>query len=314
MIQFHSRLKKYAKRNVVRGFDNFGRPIIEEYGLTSLKDWEIHAPKFENEKIMFFPMNDTYTQENLSAAIALLNDFTGLLSTSKLTLNIEDLIQYKDKLSCFAHFGKILNTNQISKLYKIRYLSIESVKQLDISGLPLLEEIILPKIDFSKVVFGTLNHIKHLRLISSKNVSSIPLNDKTPLKYLQLMWDRDTRSLETLQDIKELEGVGLFRVSQLREWPDSTKMTNLKFIEFDDVNNFTDFRGLAKAPNLEWLRINIKGLEAKHLEPLLDCKSLKYINYYHTKKEMATAQELFKNIEINGILPDKYNTESFDFD
>jgi hypothetical protein len=285
MIDFGSQIafsKNYFK---VKGFDVKGLPIIIEVS---------HDGSKSKERILHVPVE---SKEQMKAAVQVLSDFDGLYAELNIDIDLEWILPFTNRLIYLYYLGKIRNLQYLSKFTKLRYLSLKGCKQpLDLSKLNQLIEISVEQVDFSGFKFGPLANIRHFRFVNCRNISNIPLNKNTPLQYFSLSWDRDTKSFDFLKEAANLEIIGLFRVSQLEHWPDSSQMTRLRRIYFADTNRFFDFSGLAKAPNLECINFGINGIKPVHLEPFLACKSLKYLRYSGTKKDNALVREMFPGV------------------
>jgi hypothetical protein len=279
-----------------RGFDANGQPIIEE---------RIKEGSSITEKILHLSSEDPMTTDTTQRIVNLLKDYDGVEFGHNFIVDLDWMLPYIENIVHFSGYKskennmKFFHPEKLAQFYKLKYLHCILYVPLDLSLMDDLEILSIFKTDFKDYVFGGLKKIMHITLTYPRNIHYFPLGASTPLKYLEIDWDRDTKSFEFIQDVHTLEGIVLTKVSQLHDWPDASKMTDLKFVLFDDVNKFSDFRGLSKAPNLEFLRLNISKLKPVQLEPLLDCKSLKYLSYYGTKKEMSMVQDMFKDIELN---------------
>ncbi|MDX2281216.1 MAG: hypothetical protein NW218_16645 [Saprospiraceae bacterium] len=288
MIDFLSHLGYSKNFFKVESFDGHGLPKIVEVSFDGSKS---------KERILKVFKGSINSKEEMMAVLQQLPDYDGLYSIVNIEMDLEWILSCANKLISFVYIGRIKNIDYISKFTKLRYLSLKGCKQpLDLSKLNQLIEISVEQVDFLGFKFSPLANIRHFRFVNCRNISSIPINKNTPLQYLSVLWDRDTKSFDFLKEAANLEIIGLFRVSQLEHWPDSSQMTRLRRIYFADTNRFFDFSGLAKAPNLECINFGINGIKPVHLEPFLACKSLKYLRYSGTKKDNALVREMFPGV------------------
>ncbi len=269
----------------VIGFDQYGIPKIIEVSFDGSKS---------KQKILHIAVE---TQDQMKMAVKSLADYDGLSVYLDIEIDLEWILPFSDKIMYIEYQGKVKNLEFISQFSQLRYLRLkECRKPLDLRKLTKLIELVVTKFDFSGFNFSSLANIRHFRFINCRNLSSIPINENTPLQYLSLLWDRDTKSFEFLKEAANLEIIGLMDVSKLEHWPDSKQMTRLRRIYFNNTNRLFDFSGLAKAPNLECINLGINGLKPVHLEPFLACKSLKYLRYAGTKKDDALVREMFPGV------------------
>jgi hypothetical protein len=296
MINFGSQItfsKNYFK---VNGFNEHGLPMIVEVS---------HDGSKSKERVLKIFKGSVNSKEEMKAVLQHLPDYNGLYSIIDIEMNLEWILSCTNKLVSFDYLGKIKNIDCISNFIKLRYLGLKSYnKPLDLSKLNQLIEISVEQVDFSGFKFSPLANIRHFRFVNCRNISSIPINKNTPLQYLSVLWDRDTKSFDFLKEADNLEIIGLFRVSQLEHWPDSSQMTRLRRIYFNDTNRLFDYSGLAKAPNLECVQFGTKGLKPAHLEPFMQCKSLKYLGYFGTKKDTALVREMFPGVLLDHDRPE----------
>lgn len=288
MIDFGSHLTFSKNFFKVESFDGHGLPKIVEVSYDGFKC---------KDRVLSVFKGSVSSKEEMKAVLQHLPEYDGLYSIVNIEMDLEWILSCADKLISFEYHGKIKNIDRISNFIKLRYLGLENCKQsLDLSKLNYLIEIKAVKVDFSGFNFSPLANIRHFRFVNCRNLSSIPINKNTPLQYLSVIWDRDTKSFDFLKEAANLEIIGLFRVSQLEHWPDSSQMTRLRRIYFNNTNRLLDFSGLAKAPNLECINFGINGIKPVHLEPFLACKSLKYLRYSGTKKDNALVHEMFPGV------------------
>lgn len=312
MYQFSHKNSSFSRYFRFKGFDQVtGLPQFEEASIS-------HGNKYMIEdNILHLHSEKLLEKEQYKLIFDYFHPFTGVAMNSNCLIDVDWLLPYKDQLvSLELHKNKwnnidFIHSEKVGSFHKLKYLYVKDGKCTDLSGLKSLKDVIIQYADFKKYTFPALNHIQHFKFIYNKNISSMPLGPSTPLEYIDFMWDRDTRSFDFLAEVHTLKYISLMDVSRLEEWTDASKMTGLKMVSFDNVKRFSDFRGLAKAPNLEMINACIRGLPARQLEPLLDCRSLKYLRYYSTQKDMKYAQEMFSHIGgINGELPPPYDQTS----
>jgi len=315
MYEFYHKFGNFIRNFKFRGFDPVtGSPLFEEVPRRFSYKVEENVLTLYAEKLL--------EREQYKLIFDYFHPFTGLdMGGNNSFVDVDWLLPYKDQFVCLSlHKHKLSNldhihTENVGIFHRLKYLYIKDNKCADLSGLKLLKEVMIPCADFKKYTFSALQHIRYIKFAYNKNVSSVPLGASTPLECLSFMWDRDTRSFDFLAEVHTLKYISLMDVSRLEEWNDASKMTDLKMVSFSNVNRFSDFRGLAKAPNLEMLNICITKLPARCLEPLLDCRSLKYLRYYSTQKDMKYAQEMFSHIGgINGELPEPYSLSAISYE
>jgi hypothetical protein len=287
MLSFGSYLDYSKHFFKVDGFDENGLPKILEVSFDGSKSKERMLSAFFDSK------------EQIKAVLPVLPGFDGLSSSSTkdVVMDFSLMESSANRLIYFGHHGKIQNLEYISEFTKLRYLHLDTWKKpLNLSKMGQLIEIIGTHVDFSGFEFSPLANIRHCRFNTCRNITNIPFNENTPLQYLHLMWDRDISSFEFIKEVNNLEIISLFSVSKLEHWPDSSKMTRLRRIYCTDTNRLFDYSGLAKAPNLECIHLGTKGLKPVHLEPFMQCKSLKYLGYFGTKKDMVLVREMFPGV------------------
>ena len=314
MYYLHNKNKDFIKYFKFKGFDPLtGSPLFEEIPSRFSYKGEENILSVHAEKLL--------EKEQYKLIFDHFHPFTGLRMGNNAFIDVDWLLPYKDQLVYLSlHKNKwsnmdFIHTEKVGLFHKLKYLYLKESKCTDLSGLSALKDLIIEYADFKKYTFSALSHIQHFKFIYNKNIASIPLGASTPLECLSFMWDRDTCSFDFLAEVHTLKYISLREVSRLEEWTDASKMTGLKMVSFYNVNRFSDFRGLAKAPNLEMLNVCIRGLPARQLEPLQDCRSLKYLRYYNTQKDEKYAQEMFSHIGgINGEFPEPYNKTTFYFE
>lgn len=286
----------------VIGFDQYGTPKIIEVSFDGSKS---------KQKILHIAVE---TQDQMKMAVKSLADYDGLSVYLDIEIDLEWILPFSDKIMYIEYQGKVKNLEFISQFSQLRYLRLkECRKPLDLRKLTKLIELVVTKFDFSGFNFSSLANIRHFRFINCQNLSSIPINKNTPLQYLSLLWDRDTKSFDFLKEAANLEIIGLMDVSKLEHWPDSKQMTRLRRIYFNNTNRLFDYSGLAKAPNLECVQFGTKGLKPAHLEPFMQCKSLKYLGYFGTKKDTALVREMFPGVLLDHDRPEDCSSVSIFF-
>lgn len=314
MYHFYHRLKYLSRFYRLKEINyTLNLPVFEEVFLTNIN---FKTP----ENILALSSAKLLTAEDYKLIFNQFYSFDGFEMGNNIFIDIEWLLPYKNNLiylslhkDKYSNMG-FVNTKYLERFLKLKHLYANYNRGVDLSGLNDLKTLCLSYADYKEYKLPKLQNIQHIRFYHNKNITSIPLGPSTPLEYLEILYDRNAKSMDFLNDLGSLKGISVWKASQIEEWNDASKMTGLKMVVLEYLKKFSDFRGLAKAPNLEFLRINIKHLPPSKLEPLQDCSSLKYLNYYGTKQEMNYAQQMFPNIVINGPLPEMYSKTSVYFE
>jgi internalin A len=206
-------------------------------------------------------------------------------------------------LECRMNIAKNTDLGPLYKLKKLTQLAwpARTTPEVDLSYFPGLEYLSF-RHRTSTRGWQTLSKLRTLRLSVSGEEDLKFLKHLESLVRLEVA-DSDIKSMSGIERLNHLQRIDIFILSKLMDISTIAKCKNLKYLYVENTKNLTDFSPLAKSASIETLKLltpidsvsfvpRMKSLKSffsrainsNDLSPLLQAKSLNYLDIYPEKR------------------------------